>query len=62
MAGITIRSKEAIERAKDAKYPYGYEDGIFVIASPDGYKFFILNEPQPKDSGGNFIHKNIIHI
>lgn len=51
LAGLTIRSRETIERAKAAKYPHAIEDGTFVLASPDGYKFYILNEPQPKDSG-----------
>lgn len=45
--GITIRSAESIERAKAAKYPFTEEAGRFVIKSPEGYPFFILNEPQP---------------
>lgn len=50
-AGLTIRSKEVIERAKNLDYPIIDEDGVAVLTSPDGYKFYIINEPQPKDQG-----------
>lgn len=45
--GLTIRSKEAIERARQNNYPYTVENGLYVIKSPDGYPVHIINEPQP---------------
>lgn len=50
--GITIRSKEVLERAKQHSWPTTAAlNGTTELASPDGYKFFIVNEPQPVDSG-----------
>jgi len=43
---ITIKSKEALERAKQQKWPI--ESGNTVVA-PGGYKFEIINESQPTD-------------
>ncbi|XP_011190295.1 glyoxalase domain-containing protein 4 isoform X2 [Zeugodacus cucurbitae] len=48
--GITIKSKETIERAKSKNYPISQEKGLHVLTSPDGYKFFIIEEPQPQQS------------
>lgn len=46
--GVTIKSKEAIERAKANKYPHEENaDGSILLRAPDGFKFFILNE-NPK--------------
>ncbi|XP_043499597.1 glyoxalase domain-containing protein 4 isoform X1 [Polistes fuscatus] len=47
--GITIRSKEAIDRAKSNGWPIQEENGKFVLQAPGGYKYYIINEPQPKD-------------
>lgn len=44
--GITIKSREALERAKQHDYPI--HEGN-VLKAPDGYRFFILDEPQPTD-------------
>ena len=49
--GITIKSKEAVERAKKIGWPVSEENGQKVLEAPGGYKFFVLNEPQPTDSG-----------
>lgn len=49
--GITIRSREAIERAKAAGWPIKEENGVHVVEAPGGYKYFLLNEPQPTDKG-----------
>ncbi|XP_055913027.1 glyoxalase domain-containing protein 4 [Eupeodes corollae] len=48
--GITIKSKEALERAKSNNYPTTKENNLDVLTSPDGYKFFVINEPQPSHS------------
>ncbi|KAJ6636951.1 Glyoxalase domain-containing protein 4 [Pseudolycoriella hygida] len=42
--GITIRSKEVIDRAKAQNYPITSDN---VLVSPDGYKFYIIPEDQP---------------
>lgn len=48
--GITIKSKEALERAKANKYPITKENNLNVLTSPDGYKFFVIDEPQPSNT------------
>jgi len=48
--GITIRSAAIIERAKAANYPFQQQDGRFILRTPEGYPFFILNEPEPTTS------------
>ncbi|XP_046751223.1 glyoxalase domain-containing protein 4 [Diprion similis] len=47
--GITIRSKETIERARSSGWPVGQEDGKFVLEAPGGYKYYVIDEPQPAD-------------
>lgn len=48
--GMTIQSSEALIRAKEKKYPIKEVDGNRnLLLSPDGYKFFIVDESQPKD-------------
>ncbi|XP_050509327.1 glyoxalase domain-containing protein 4 [Diabrotica virgifera virgifera] len=43
---ITIKSKEALERAKEQNWPV--ENGNILVA-PGGYRFQIVDEPQPSD-------------
>ncbi|KAF7386281.1 hypothetical protein HZH68_013413 [Vespula germanica] len=47
--GITISSKEAIDRAKSNGWPLEEENGKFVLQAPSGYKYYIINELQPED-------------
>lgn len=47
--GVTIQSKDIIERAKKHDWPFEESQGRFIIEAPGGYKFNILNEPEPKD-------------
>ncbi|KAK5645318.1 hypothetical protein RI129_006618 [Pyrocoelia pectoralis] len=42
--GITIKSKEVLERAKAENWPILEGN---VLEAPGGYKFFIKDEPQP---------------
>lgn len=49
--GITIRSREAISRAKATGWPIQEENGLSVIHAPGGYKFLLIDEPQPTDRG-----------
>ncbi|XP_054730383.1 glyoxalase domain-containing protein 4 [Anastrepha obliqua] len=48
--GITIKSKEALERARSQNYPITEEEDLHVLTSPDGFKFFIIEEPQPQNA------------
>uniref|UniRef100_A0A6M2DL71 Putative glyoxalase n=1 Tax=Xenopsylla cheopis TaxID=163159 RepID=A0A6M2DL71_XENCH len=48
--GITIKSREALERAKALDWPIKEENGVKVLEAPGNYKYYILDEPQPKDS------------
>jgi hypothetical protein len=50
--GLTIRSKEAIERAKVQGWPLKEESGLHVLEAPGGYRFLLINEPQPTHKGG----------
>ena len=49
--GITIRSKEAIQRAKADGWPVKEENGKFILEAPGGYKYNIIDEAQPTDKG-----------
>jgi lactoylglutathione lyase len=57
--GITIRSKEVIERAKASNYPITSDN---VLVSPDGYKFFILPEDQPASDPVVSVALNITNL
>jgi len=45
--GITIQSSEALARAKQVGWPVKLEEGRAVLEAPGGYKFFVLDQPQP---------------
>lgn len=47
--GITIRSKEALQRAHSDGWPIKEENGIFVLQAPGGYKYYVIDESQPKN-------------
>lgn len=44
--GIAVRSREALVRAKQLNWPILPGN---VLEAPGGYKFFIIDEPQPTD-------------
>lgn len=44
---ITIQSKEVIERAKKNNYPFTEDGNKYVLKSPDGYAFHVVDE-NPK--------------
>ena len=54
--GITIKSQESIARAKALKWPIREVGDVHVLESPDGYPFYLINEPQPKKQGRNPIY------
>lgn len=45
--GITIRSKEVLQRARSNEWPIKEENGKFILEAPGGYKYYIIDEPQP---------------
>lgn len=45
--GITIQSRETLARAKQAGWPVKVEEGRTVLEAPGGFKFFIIDQPQP---------------
>lgn len=47
--GITIRSSEIIKRAKEMNWAMEEAHGNFVLEAPGGYKYNIINEPQPQN-------------
>lgn len=47
--GITVKSKEVLERAQKNQYPVVQENGQAVLQSPDGYKFFVVPEQTEGD-------------
>lgn len=49
--GITIHSSEVLQRAKDNEYPIVEENEQQILISPDGYKFFIINDAALEDTG-----------
>merc|ERR1711915_740281 len=48
--GITIQSSEVLERAKTVGWPIIEEKGRLILEAPGGYKFIILDLPQPVES------------
>ncbi|KAG1660631.1 Glyoxalase domain-containing protein 4 [Nymphon striatum] len=47
--GITIESKEAIANAKKNNWPMKTENDCCIVEAPGGYKFYLLDKPQPVD-------------
>jgi len=45
--GITIQSSQVIDNAKRHNWPIKKENHLNVIEAPGGYKFYLINEPQP---------------
>lgn len=52
--GITIQSKEALERAKSVGWPILPGN---VLEAPGGFKFIIIEKPQPQNSGTFLLNK-----
>lgn len=48
---MTIQSKEAIQNARKNNWPLKEENGCQMIEAPGGYKFYLIDEPQPTDTG-----------
>lgn len=59
---LTVRSQEALERAKKENWPILPGD---ILEAPGGYRFKIINEPQPSYKGNSkykFRHNHIFYF
>ncbi|XP_022118473.2 glyoxalase domain-containing protein 4 [Pieris rapae] len=47
--GITIQSSESLKRAAATNWPVKEQNGLKYVEAPGGYKFYIIDKPQPVD-------------
>ncbi|KAJ0180644.1 hypothetical protein K1T71_004048 [Dendrolimus kikuchii] len=47
--GLTIQSSESLKRALANKWPVKENNGLKYVEAPGGYKFYIIDKPQPID-------------
>ncbi|XP_050668075.1 glyoxalase domain-containing protein 4 [Leptidea sinapis] len=47
--GITVQSSESLKRAASNNWPIKEQNGLKYIEAPGGYKFYIIDKPQPID-------------
>ncbi|KAL4714522.1 hypothetical protein ACJJTC_006568 [Scirpophaga incertulas] len=47
--GLTIQSSESLKRAVANSWPIKDQNGIKYVEAPGGYKFYIIDKPQPTD-------------
>ena len=45
--GITIQSSEVLKRARTLGWPVEQEQGRQFVSAPGGYKFYIIDQPEP---------------
>ncbi len=49
--GITIQSSQALKNARDHDWPIHSGDASPYVEAPGGYRFYLIDQPQPIDSG-----------
>ncbi|KAJ8722573.1 hypothetical protein PYW07_003753 [Mythimna separata] len=47
--GLTVQSSESLKRAAANNWPIKEQNGLKYVEAPGGYKFFIVDKPQPVD-------------
>ncbi|XP_034118449.1 glyoxalase 1 [Drosophila albomicans] len=47
--GVTIHSKDILAKAAEHSYPVVKQDGRNILASPDGYKFYVVESAPTSD-------------
>ncbi|CAH1710022.1 glyoxalase domain-containing protein 4 [Aphis gossypii] len=47
--GITLKSSKVLQNAKSLGWPIEVEDNMSYVVAPGGYKFYVIDEPQPID-------------
>ncbi|XP_025405757.1 glyoxalase domain-containing protein 4 [Sipha flava] len=45
--GITLKSSKVLENAKTLGWPVEVEGSLSYVVAPGGYKFYVIDEPQP---------------
>ncbi|XP_061712484.1 glyoxalase domain-containing protein 4 [Cydia pomonella] len=45
--GLTIQSSESLQRAAANNWPVKQQNGLKYLEAPGGYKFFIVDKPEP---------------
>lgn len=51
--GLTLISSTVLENAKKNEWPIVVEETTSYITAPGGYKFYVIDKPQPLDKGIN---------
>lgn len=46
--GMSIKAAGIIGRLKEQNYPHVVENDVYVLTSPDGYKFYVTDSPKPE--------------
>lgn len=49
--GLTVQSSESLKRAAANNWPVKEKNGLKYLEAPGGYKFYIIDKPQPVDKG-----------
>ncbi|CAH0604820.1 unnamed protein product [Chrysodeixis includens] len=47
--GLTVQSSESLKRAAANNWPVKEQNGLKYLEAPGGYKFFVVDKPQPVD-------------
>nr|AHK12750.1 cytosolic juvenile hormone-binding protein [Antheraea pernyi] len=47
--GLTLESSESLKRAAANNWPIQEQNGLKYVEAPGGYKFYIIDKPQPVD-------------
>ncbi|PZC81748.1 glyoxalase domain-containing protein 4 [Helicoverpa armigera] len=47
--GLTVQSSESLKRAAANNWPIKEQNGLKYLEAPGGYKFFVVDKPQPVD-------------
>ncbi|XP_023939855.2 glyoxalase domain-containing protein 4 [Bicyclus anynana] len=47
--GLTVQSSESLKRAAAMNWPVKEQNGLKYVEAPGGYKFYIIDKPQPAD-------------
>ncbi|XP_045785872.1 glyoxalase domain-containing protein 4 isoform X2 [Maniola jurtina] len=47
--GLTIQSSESLKRAAAMNWPIKEQNSLKYVEAPGGYKFYIIDKPQPVD-------------
>lgn len=54
--GLTIQSSEVITNAKKLNWPIEQQNDCSILKSPDGYLFYIVDEPIVADTGNVYFY------